>query len=116
MCPPFPQRLQFGWVGGIRSVCNKAHYRWWNLEPSRLKVVAPMKGDLLMTTQQDIQRAGLRALMADPALGIPDYSADPKVVGRVGKIIGETAAHDERHVRASDGRVRSTDPVSADKI
>jgi hypothetical protein len=75
-----------------------------------------MKGDLLMTTPQDIQRAGLRALMADPALGIPDYSADPKVVGRVGKIIGETAAHDERHVRASDGRVRSTDPVSADKI
>ena len=74
-----------------------------------------MKGDR-MTTQQDIQRAGLRALMADPMLGIPDYSVDPKVVGRVGKIIGETAAHDERHVRASDGCVRSTDQVSADKL
>ena len=74
-----------------------------------------MKGDL-MTTQQDKQRAGFRALMADPMLGIPDYSVDPKVIGRVGKIIGETAAHDERHVRASDGDVRSTDKVSADKL
>jgi hypothetical protein len=74
-----------------------------------------MEGDL-MPTQIDIQRAGLRALMADPMLGIADYSVDPKVVGRVGDIIGETAAHDERHVRASDGCVRSTDQVSAGKL
>ena len=62
-----------------------------------------------MTVQQDVQRAGLRALMADPKHGLPEYSSDPKTVGRVGKLIGETARDEERHVRASDGRSRSTD-------
>ena len=44
-----------------------------------------------MTTQQDIQRAGLRVLMADE-IRVPDYSADPVVVCRVGKVLTETSA------------------------
>jgi len=42
----------------------------------------------------------MRSLMAD--LPLPEYSDDSKMVGRVGTIIGETAGHEERHVRASD--------------
>jgi hypothetical protein len=59
-----------------------------------------------MTIQQDVQRAGLRALMADPKHGLPEYWADLKTVGRVGKVIGDTAGDEERHVRPSDSRGR----------
>jgi hypothetical protein len=38
-----------------------------------------------MTIQQDVQRAGLRVLMADPRHGLPEYWADLETVGRVGK-------------------------------
>lgn len=61
-----------------------------------------------MTVQQDVKRAGLRAMMAESMLGVPEYSADPKVVSRVGNVIGETASQEERHVRASDSLPRST--------
>jgi hypothetical protein len=63
-----------------------------------------------MTDEQDTLRADLRELMADPGNALSDYSADPSTVGRVGKVIGETARHEERHVRASDsGRDMSPD-------
>jgi hypothetical protein len=61
-----------------------------------------------MTVQQDVQRAGLRVMMTESMLGVPDYSADPRVLSRVGNVIGETASQDERHVRASDSILRST--------
>jgi hypothetical protein len=64
-----------------------------------------------MTVKQDVQRAGLRAMMAAPMLGVPEYSADPTVLDRVGNIIGETASHEERHIRASDSLPRSTSKV-----
>jgi hypothetical protein len=54
-----------------------------------------------MTVQQDVKRAGLRTMMAESMLGVPEYSADPKVVSRVGNVIGETASQEERHVRAT---------------
>jgi hypothetical protein len=61
-----------------------------------------------MTVQQDVQRAGMRVLMAEQPL--PEYSHDPKTIGLVGKVIGATAAHEERHVRASDsGREQAPD-------
>jgi len=41
-----------------------------------------------MTVQQDVKRAGLRAMMAESMLGVPEYSADPKVLSRVGNVIG----------------------------
>jgi hypothetical protein len=66
-----------------------------------------------MTVQKDIQRAGLRAMMAQSMLGVPEYSADPHVLGRVGNVIGETAGHEERHVRASDSFTRSTSKVTS---
>jgi hypothetical protein len=66
-----------------------------------------------MTVQKDVQRAGLRAMMAEPMLGVPEYSADPKVLSRVGNVIGVTASHDERHVRASDSLPRSTSKVTS---
>jgi hypothetical protein len=66
-----------------------------------------------MTVQQDVQRAGLRAMMAESMVGVPEYSADPSVLSRVGNVIGETASHEERHVRASDSLARSTSRVTA---
>jgi hypothetical protein len=65
-----------------------------------------------MTVQKDVQRAGLRAMMAAPMTSVPDYSDDPKVLSRVGNVIGGTAAHEERHVRASDSLLRSTSRVA----
>ena len=59
-----------------------------------------------MTTLQDTQRASLRVLMADPRHGLPEYSADPKAVGRVGNVIGAAAGGEERHVRGSDSHDR----------
>jgi hypothetical protein len=66
-----------------------------------------------MTVQQDVQRAGLRAMMAESMVSVPEYSADPSVLSRVGNVIGETASHEERHVRASDSLPRSTSRVTA---
>ena len=66
-----------------------------------------------MTVQKDVQRAALRAMMAEPMVAVPDYSADPNVLNRVGKVIGETASDGERHVRASDSLPRSTSRVPA---
>ena len=61
-----------------------------------------------MTVQRDVQRAGVRTMMATSMVGVPEYSADPDVLSRVGNVIGETASHEERHVRASDSLPRST--------
>jgi hypothetical protein len=68
-----------------------------------------------MTVQQDVQRAGLRAMMAESMLGVPEYSSDPNVLSRVGNVIGETASQKERHVRASDSLPRSTSKVTSPK-
>jgi len=65
-----------------------------------------------MTIQKDVQRAGLRAMMAQSMLGVPEYSTDPNVLSRVGNVIGESASHDERHVRASASPPRSTSKVA----
>jgi hypothetical protein len=61
-----------------------------------------------MTVQKDVQRAGLRALMT---ASTPDYFFDSEAGGRVGKVIGETAGHEERKIRASDSRGHSTDKL-----
>jgi hypothetical protein len=66
-----------------------------------------------MTVQKDIQRAGLRAMTAESMAGVPEYSADPNVLSRVGDVIGETASHEERHVRASDSLPRSTSKATS---
>ena len=66
-----------------------------------------------MTVQKDVQRAGLRAMMTESMLGVPEYSADPNVLSRVGNVISETAGHNERHVRASDSPSRSTSKVTS---
>jgi len=68
-----------------------------------------------MTVQQDVQRAGLRAMMAESMLGVPEYSSDPNVLSRVGNVIGGTASQKERHVRASDSLPRSTSKVTSPK-
>lgn len=65
-----------------------------------------------MTVQKDVQSAGLRAMMAQSMLGVPEYSADPNVLTRVGNVIGKTASEEERHVRESDGLSRSTSKVT----
>ena len=44
-----------------------------------------------MTVQKDVQRAGLRAMMAESMRGVPEYSADPIVQRRVGRMLAESA-------------------------
>ena len=66
-----------------------------------------------MTVQNDVQRAGLRAMTAETMVGVPEYSADPNVLSRVGDVIGATASHEERHVRASDSLPRSTSKATS---
>jgi hypothetical protein len=61
-----------------------------------------------MTVEQDALRDDLRASMT--AL-MPDYSVDSEAGGRVGKVIGAAAGHDERKIRASDSRGHSTDKL-----
>ena len=61
-----------------------------------------------MTIKQDALRADLRASMTAET---PDYLIDSEAGRRVGKIIGGTAAHDERKIRASDSRGHSTDKL-----
>jgi hypothetical protein len=51
-------------------------------------------------------------MMAESMLGVPEYSADPNVLTRVGNVIGKTASQQERHVRTSDGIPRSTSKVT----
>ena len=43
-----------------------------------------------MTIETETLRADLRALMASPQLGLPDYSVDPIVQRRVGRMLVET--------------------------
>ena len=43
-----------------------------------------------MTIETETLRADLRALMASPQLGLSDYSADPIVQRRVGRMLVET--------------------------
>jgi hypothetical protein len=69
-----------------------------------------------MTAQQDVQRASLRVLMAASMKDVPDYSADAKVLGRVGNVIGGSATGHERHVRASDSHDRFKLPENASVI
>ena len=66
-----------------------------------------------MTVHQDVQRASLRAMMTVSMLAVPEYSTDPRVLKRVGNVIGQTASHEERHVRASDSVLRSTSRVTS---
>jgi hypothetical protein len=66
-----------------------------------------------MTVQKAVQRAGLRAMMAESMLAVPEYSADPHALRRVGNVIGHTANQEERHVRASDSFPRSTSKVTS---
>jgi hypothetical protein len=45
-----------------------------------------------MTIENDILREQILALMKSPQLELPDYSADPIVRRRVGKVLSEISA------------------------
>ena len=70
----------------------------------------------MTTVQKHVQLAGLRVMMAESMLGVPNYSADPEVLSRVGNVIGMAASHKERPVRASDGLPRSTSMVALEQF
>ena len=46
-----------------------------------------------MTVENVALREELRALIKTPQLELPDYSADPIVQHRVGKVLTETSTH-----------------------
>lgn len=61
-----------------------------------------------MTIEQEALRGDLRTLMT---ASMPDYSIDSEAGGRVGRVIGETAGHEERKIRASDSPGHLTDKL-----
>jgi hypothetical protein len=67
------------------------------LEPITLGVVVPAK-EIHMTIENDALCEVLRAWMKSPAIGLQEYSADPVVLRRVGKIIANLGAKYSVHV------------------
>lgn len=45
-----------------------------------------------MTTESDDLREQILAQMKSPQLGLPEYSADPIVLRRVGRVLADTSA------------------------
>lgn len=46
-----------------------------------------------MTNDTDMLRDDLRALIMSPAIGLPDYEADPVIRRRVGRLLVDAARH-----------------------
>jgi hypothetical protein len=46
-----------------------------------------------MTIDNDALCEDLRTWMKSPAIGLPDYSDDPVIQRRVGKLLAETLTH-----------------------
>jgi hypothetical protein len=56
------------------------------LEPITFEVVV-LARENAMTTESDALREELRAWMKSPSIGLPEYSADPIVQRRVGRML-----------------------------
>jgi hypothetical protein len=61
------------------------------LEPIAFEVVV-LARENAMTTESDALREELRAWMKSPSIGLPEYSADPIVQRRVGRILANVDA------------------------
>ena len=64
-----------------------------------------------MTTDQDKLRDDLRALLAFPAIGIPDYAADPMVGRLVGRMIADAQTRHRARLSRKDTRTPLLDPM-----
>ena len=62
-----------------------------------------------MTSESDALCEDLRALLKSPTIGLPEYSADPVVQRRVGRMLAETSANIHA-LRAKDRRLERADP------
>jgi hypothetical protein len=56
-------------------------------EPITLEIVVPTKEKIPMTIENDALCADLRAWMKSPAIGLPEYAADPVVQRRIGRML-----------------------------
>jgi hypothetical protein len=52
-----------------------------------------------MTSANDDLREDFRAWMKSPAIGLPEYSTDPQVQRRVGRMIANCGAGDLSHAQ-----------------
>ena len=50
-----------------------------------------------MTIDNDVRHEDLRAWMKAPAIGLPDYSDDPVIQRRVGRLLAETLTYIHAH-------------------
>jgi hypothetical protein len=46
-----------------------------------------------MTIEKEAERDDLRTLLKFPQIGLPEYSADPIVQRRFGRVLAETSTH-----------------------
>jgi hypothetical protein len=61
-------------------------------EPTSSRVVVSLK-EHPMTIDDDTFCEDLRAWMKSPAIGLPEYSDDPVIQRRVGKMLAETLTY-----------------------
>ena len=52
-----------------------------------------------MTIDNDALREDLRAWIKSPSIGLPEYSADPIVQRRVGRMLASVAAKSSHHAQ-----------------
>jgi hypothetical protein len=92
----------------------KARWRFdaRELEPITFEVVVLAKENA-MTIESDALREELRAWMKSPSIGLPEYSADPVVQRRVGRMLANVdvtcAPHAQRKSAVSSLQTRHPD-------
>jgi hypothetical protein len=84
------------------------------LEPITFEVVVLAKENA-MTTESDSLRDELRAWMKSPSMGLPEYSADPIVQRRVGRMLANIDVKCEPHARRKSA-VNSIQTRDPDKL
>jgi hypothetical protein len=81
------------------------------LEPISFEVVV-LARENAMTTESDALREELRAWMKSPPIGLPEYSADPIVQRRVGRMLAsfdaKCAPHAQR--KSAVNSIQTRDP------
>jgi hypothetical protein len=81
------------------------------LEPITFEVVVLAK-EYAMTIESDALREELRAWMKSPSIGLPEYSADPIVQRRVGRMLANFDAKfaPRAHRKSVVNSIQTRDP------
>jgi hypothetical protein len=84
------------------------------LEPITFEIVVLAK-ETAMTIESEALREELRAWMKSPSIGLPEYSADPIVQRRVGRMLANVDVTCARHAQRKSA-VNSIQTRGPDKL